>query len=579
MKALIFLFSVFLTASFAIPTKGQKASVMKSGSAEAINERQRAGLLGDVRRVRVESAKFVIKDGRLKEGPRVVREITTYDIKGKRIDNVVHNVDSNKPPGKAQYRYDDKGNIAEKILRADDGSMLSKEVYQYEFDELGNWKKMTTSIAVYENEKVSFEPTEVSYRTIAYFYNQSVAKIAEPPNSEATVKTVKNTPSPRLASPSPPIAEPTAGSPPKTIDSQRVGNTFTNAATTKPETPGAPVEVPAKTKKDLAHEAPTVIPRKVAVRHVPENVLRAAAIELPQPEFPSMVQLSGQRLKVEIQVVVNEKGEVTSARSTAPESLLTGAAEAAARRARFYPAKLSEEPAQIFSVISYELAPAPAGAAAEDISSIYKQGVSFLKEGRYDEAIEQLNRFIYRNPEAVEGYSALGTAYSALHKYEQAVIVFKLAIKIRPDLVDASTYFELGLAYSSLKKYSEALNVFKQALYVARAQSIEADQTSKQASPGAAVLQYNIGLAHFNLGQYNDAIREIKQAIRLNPQLAESYFALALAYLHLGDRLSAEKQEVILRSLNPGLAKRVAEEIANRRLLFIPPGCLALPCQ
>ena len=577
MKALIFLFSVCLSASFALPTNGQNASVMKSGSAGATSERQRDGLFGDVRRVRVESAKFVIKDGRLKEGPRVVREITTYDIKGKRIDNVAPNVDSNKSPGKAQYRYDDKGNITEKILRADDGSMLSREVYQYEFDEIGNWKKMTASIAVYENEKVSFEPTEVSYRTIGYFYNQSVAKIAEPPNSNATVKTVKITPAPRLANPSPPIAEPTAGSEPKTIDSQRVGNTSANAATVKPESPGAPAEVPVKAKKDLAPEAPTVIPRKVAVRQVSENVLRAAAIELPQPEFPTMVQLAGQRLKVEVQVVVNEKGEVTSARSTAPDSLLTGAAEAAARRARFYPAKLSEEPAQIFSVISYELAPTAAG--AEDISSIYKQGVSFLKEGRYDEAIERLNRFIYRNPEAVEGYSALGVAYSALNKYEQAVIVFKLAIKIRPDLVDASTYFKLGLAYSSLKKYSEALNVFKQALYVTRAQSIEADQASKQASPGAAVLQYNIGLSHFNLGQYNDAVREIKEAIRLNPQLAESYFAIALAYLHLGDRLSAEKQEVILRSLNPGLAKRVAAEIANRRLLFIPPGCLAVPCQ
>jgi len=29
-----------------------------------------------------------------------------------------------------------------------DGSLLSKEVYKYEFDSIGNWVKMTTSVAV-----------------------------------------------------------------------------------------------------------------------------------------------------------------------------------------------------------------------------------------------------------------------------------------------------------------------------------------------------------------------------------------------------------------------------------------------
>jgi len=80
-------------------------------------------------------------------------------------------------PGKEEYQYDDKGNIIEMTLKATDGSVLSKERYEYEFDEVGNWKKMTSALAVYENGRLGYEPTEVTYRTITYYYRQSVAKL------------------------------------------------------------------------------------------------------------------------------------------------------------------------------------------------------------------------------------------------------------------------------------------------------------------------------------------------------------------------------------------------------------------
>jgi hypothetical protein len=66
-----------------------------------------------------------------------------------------------------------------------DGSLVSKEVYKYEADSLGNWVKMTTSVAVVENGKIAFEPTEVTYRTIFYYLDAAMmAKMAEPASSE-----------------------------------------------------------------------------------------------------------------------------------------------------------------------------------------------------------------------------------------------------------------------------------------------------------------------------------------------------------------------------------------------------------
>ena len=36
---------------------------------------------------------------------------------------------------------------------------------------------MISAVAVYENGRVGYEPTEVTYRTITYYYGQSVAKL------------------------------------------------------------------------------------------------------------------------------------------------------------------------------------------------------------------------------------------------------------------------------------------------------------------------------------------------------------------------------------------------------------------
>lgn len=44
------------------------------------------------------------------------------------------------------------------------GSLVSKEVYKYEYDSVGNWVKMTTSVAVVENGRIGLNlpklPTE-----------------------------------------------------------------------------------------------------------------------------------------------------------------------------------------------------------------------------------------------------------------------------------------------------------------------------------------------------------------------------------------------------------------------------------
>lgn len=142
--------------------------------------KEQDGLVGSVRRVRTETAKIEIRDGRAVEGPAQLVELTTYGIKGNRVENTSYPI-GNSLVGKEEYKYDKRGNITEMTLRDDRGAILSREAYSYEFDKFGNWTKMVTSLVVFENGELKREPTEVTYRTVTYYFDDTVAKVVAEP--------------------------------------------------------------------------------------------------------------------------------------------------------------------------------------------------------------------------------------------------------------------------------------------------------------------------------------------------------------------------------------------------------------
>jgi tetratricopeptide (TPR) repeat protein len=142
--------------------------------------KEQDGLFGSVRRVKTETAKIEIKDGRAVEGPAQLVEVTTYGIKGNRVENTSYPTGGSLV-GKEEYKYDKRGNITEMTLRDDRGAILSREAYSYEFDKFGNWTRMVTSLVVFENGELKHEPIEVTYRTVTYYFDDTVAKAVEEP--------------------------------------------------------------------------------------------------------------------------------------------------------------------------------------------------------------------------------------------------------------------------------------------------------------------------------------------------------------------------------------------------------------
>ena len=183
----------------AVARAQQQAAQPMLASAMNETDRQRDGLQGPVRRVRTETSKLVTKDGKPSEGPRALMETATYDMKGAKIDNAYFLGASGALTGREVYKYDERGNIVEMTLFNADGSVMSKEKYDYDFDAMGNWTKMQTSVAVIENGKMSFEPSEVTYRSIAYYLEDGVSKKLQPGQLAAAPASAPVTPAPTAA--------------------------------------------------------------------------------------------------------------------------------------------------------------------------------------------------------------------------------------------------------------------------------------------------------------------------------------------------------------------------------------------
>jgi tetratricopeptide (TPR) repeat protein len=594
---------------------GQTAQVRTSTSQPAeMTNREQDGLKGPVRRVRVETSTILIKGGEVSEGPRVVRGVSTYDAAGKKIDSVDYAIESSAPPGKERYLYDKNGNIVEMDVVGNDGSVLSKEFYEYETDQLGNWTKRRTLVAIYENGKVTSEPMEVTYRSISYYYNQAIEKLsaAAPrsksaaPSSVAPVRgAVKDQSKPlqqsaRNQTTSQTAAEATSVAlrePAKEAPSNR----HNDAPAVEPAPKEASEVAPAATTTNTAGNTST------PVLKVTEDVLRSAAMELPQPEFPVGAVLKQTSEKIEVQLLIDTKGNVTNARATSGNPLLAQAAETAALKARFSTAKLSPNAAAlVFGAITYDFA-LPAAAAVTPPAtnppterrsqalteskvaavetkpittstaptSDYERGMTFLAAGSYEEAATAFNRAVQVNPNDANAYVKLAMSYSGMHKEKEALAGFKMASQINRNAIDARAYYMWGGSYLALGKPSEAISAFKQALAVIRSKAIRADSTDDPNAPSAEQLHQGLGIAYMNSNRFNDAVKAFQQVVLLNPQNADAHYALAMAYLVNGDRASAENQNRILASLNPEMAQKVKAAISTP----VAPGCRNIACR
>jgi TonB family protein len=349
--------SAFALSNWSSLSAGRQVSLF---SVLPDTDRDRDGLVGPVRRVRTETAKLANKGGKSVEGPRAALETAAYDIKGGKVENAYFPVAGATLTGKEVYKYDDKGNIMEMTLQDESGTLLSKEIYAYEFDSFGNWTKMTTSVAVIEGGKINFEPTEVTYRTITYYLDEATLAKMSQPAAAKPAQALPNVPSSSVAASSstalPNVAggavvnKPANGTTEAALMSSAPPPTPANAVAMLKTSAAAQDNGAAKPEAEAAPKQPMVKP---PVKPISGGVLNGKATSLPVPVYPQAARNARAAGMVTVEVVIDGSGKVISAKATSGHSLLQQAAVQAAQQARFTPTLLSGQPVKITGVINY----------------------------------------------------------------------------------------------------------------------------------------------------------------------------------------------------------------------------------
>lgn len=346
----------------------------KAGSAPASapvveSDRSRDGLIGPVRRVRTEIAKLLAAEGRQQEGKHQVVEIVAYDIKGNKIENQYFPIAGATLTGKEVYKYDEKGNISEMTLLNPDGTLLSKEMYKYEFDFLGNWSKMTTSVAMVDSRGITFEPTEVTYRSIMYYLDENMVRMVTPGAATTSAAPTSAATSPQPAAPTPaapvkPEPKPTGNN--KNNKKAAVVQDLPSASTSASKLASGPVDVKVQavsTNQALPvitlDEPPPSPGPKPILKPVSGGVLNGTAVSLPPPIYPDAAKRMRTQGVVQVDVILDETGKVVSANASSGPGILRDAAVQAALKARFSPTKLSGQPVKVSGVINYKFALVP----------------------------------------------------------------------------------------------------------------------------------------------------------------------------------------------------------------------------
>lgn len=162
-------------------------------------------------------------------------------------------------------------------------------------------------------------------------------------------------------------------------------------------------------------------------------------------------------------------------------------------------------------------------------------------------------------PAATNHYQA-GKTFGVQKKYEEAIAEFDAALKIAPNMIDATV--DRASAYMQLKEFDKAIAGYNQALdfnpNILRAYSFRA-------------------YCHLMKKQFAQAVKDYSATLRLDPEDAQAYFNRAKAYEKLGQAINAARDRATMQRLHLSLDMR-DRFAGGRRFLNQGSFSMALRC-
>lgn len=142
----------------------------------------------------------------------------------------------------------------------------------------------------------------------------------------------------------------------------------------------------------------------------------------------------------------------------------------------------------------------------------YMNGLSYLKNGQFDNAIPELDQAIESDPQFALAYNDRGYAYLHRQGYDLAIADFSKALKLKKH---PHAYHNRGIAYRHKGQYDDAISDQSKAL---------------ELNPMKAEPYYERGVAYLQNRKNDKAIDDFEQAITLKPGYAQAFIYRGIAY-------------------------------------------------
>lgn len=138
-----------------------------------------------------------------------------------------------------------------------------------------------------------------------------------------------------------------------------------------------------------------------------------------------------------------------------------------------------------------------------EIKSMFELGLSYLKNGKIEHALNSFMKVLLHWPDCAEAYNNIGFIYFNKQNYEQAVQCFLRALKAHPS--NGRFMHNIGMCYGKMSDWESAIKFYRM--------SIEEDGNYAHS-------YYNLAGIYRDLGQYEKALPLYEQVIVFNGELS-----------------------------------------------------------
>ena len=152
-------------------------------------------------------------------------------------------------------------------------------------------------------------------------------------------------------------------------------------------------------------------------------------------------------------------------------------------------------------------------AVAQTPQERYARGMQAARQGKYQQAIQELQRAVTGQPDYAKAHAALGTIYLQLGNFLAAKKALTLALNINPDLLQAEA--NLAVLYTKTERLDDAIRVYQNLL---------------QRHPESLQVRLGIASAYQQAKRFPEAIEAYLESLKHSPNLPAAMTNLASCY-------------------------------------------------